>query len=51
VINGRYLGIEVKGTGGRQADDQKQFELRALAPDSVYILARSLENMIRACGL
>ncbi|SRR5260221_6482461 len=45
VIDGMYVGIEVKGTGGRQSDNQKEFELRLQAAGGEYILAYTIEDV------
>jgi Holliday junction resolvase len=48
VMNGRYVGIEVKGTSGKQSDHQKEFQQKLEAAGGKYILARSLDDVIRA---
>lgn len=47
VVNGKYVGIEVKGTGGVQSDHQKQFQEELEAAGGRYILARSLDEVVQ----
>jgi len=44
--SGRFLGIEVKTKIGRQSEHQKLFEKRCLANGGIYILARSVDDLI-----
>jgi hypothetical protein len=46
VINGQYVGIECKGTKGKQSDNQKDFQRRLEAAGGRYILARSLDDVV-----
>jgi len=48
VIKGTYLGIELKGTGGTQSEEQKKFQTRLEAAGGKYILARSSEDVEEA---
>lgn len=48
VVNGRYVGIEVKGPKGKQTDDQLNFSDSLRAAGGYYILARSVEEVILA---
>jgi hypothetical protein len=45
VVDGRYIGIEVKGTGGKQSEAQKQFQEKLEKAGGRYILAYSLEDI------
>jgi hypothetical protein len=45
VVRGRYVGIEVKGTNGRQNPDQKLFEQELMKAGGQYILAASIEDV------
>lgn len=44
VIRGQYVGIEVKGTGGKQSPHQKEFQGRLELAGGKYILAHSWEE-------
>ena len=46
VRNGKYIGCEVKGTDGKQSDDQMDFARRLIKAGGEYILARSLDGFI-----
>lgn len=46
VINGQYVGIEVKGTNGKQSENQKEFQARLEKSGGKYILTDSLEKLI-----
>lgn len=46
VINGNYVGIEVKGLKGYQSPDQKSFQEGLEGAGGRYILARSLDDVI-----
>jgi hypothetical protein len=48
VINGQYVGIEVKGAKGRQSDNQKEFQRRLEAAGGKYVLAYSLDDVLNA---
>lgn len=45
VVGGRYIGIEVKGTGGRQNENQKEFQRQLEKAGGMYILASSVEDV------
>ena len=45
-IKGRFIGIEVKQLKGRQTPNQRSFEERVIKEKGVYILARSVEDVI-----
>jgi len=47
VVRGQFVGIEVKGSDGRQSPDQKKFEEELTKSGGIYILARSLEVVIK----
>jgi hypothetical protein len=46
VIDGQYVGIEVKGPKGKQSAHQKEFQKKLEAAGGKYILAYSLEDVI-----
>ena len=46
VIKGQYVGIEVKGTGGKQSDHQKEFQENLERAGGKYLLVYSLEDFI-----
>jgi hypothetical protein len=47
VVCGKYVGIEVKGTEGKQSEHQKKFEDGLKKCGGIYILARPLEDVIK----
>jgi len=48
VIDGQFVGIEVKGPRGRQSADQKIFERRLIENGGKYILAKSVTDIEEA---
>jgi hypothetical protein len=48
VVNGQYVGIEVKAPRGRQSDHQKEFQRRLEEAGGKYILAYSIDEIISA---
>lgn len=48
LIRGRFLAIECKSTTGDQREEQRRFQLRVEAEGGVYVLARSVDDVIRA---
>lgn len=46
--NGRRLEIEVKAPGGRQSEDQVNFQRMIERFGGLYVLARSLEDVRKA---
>jgi len=46
VFGGHAVFVEIKAPDGRQSDKQKVFEQRVNAAGAVYVLARSLEDVI-----
>lgn len=48
VINGQYVGIEVKAPGGRQSEHQKEFQRRLELAGGKYVLATSLDSVMKA---
>lgn len=46
IINGRYVGVEVKASHGQQSPDQKIFEANLRNAGGDYWLVRSLEELI-----
>lgn len=47
VINGQYVGIEVKGPKGRQSENQQGFQRQLEAAEGKYILAYSIDDVER----
>lgn len=45
VINGQYVGIEVKAPKGRQSENQKEFQRQLEAVGGKYILAYSIDDV------
>lgn len=50
VYRGRYVGIEVKGEKGKQSPGQEQFQANLEAAGGLYIVARSLDDVIGFFG-
>lgn len=50
VIEGRYVGIEVKGPKGEQSRTQTEFQVELTRAGGLYILARSLEDVTKVFG-
>jgi len=48
VMNGQYVGIEVKAPKGKQSGNQKQFQVQLEAVGGRYILAYSIDDVISA---
>jgi VRR-NUC domain len=46
VVNGQYVGIEVKAPKGKQSDHQKEFQKNLENAGGKYILAYSLDDVI-----
>jgi hypothetical protein len=46
VINGKYVGIEVKVPKGKQSEGQKEFEGRLKKAGGDYWLIRSVEELL-----
>lgn len=46
VVNGQYVGIEVKAPGGKQSEHQKEFQRRLEEAGGRYLLACSLDDVI-----
>jgi len=51
VIEGRYVGIEVKASKGRQSEHQKAFQRELEEAGGLYIIARSLSLSFWSCML
>lgn len=45
VVNGRFIGLEVKSESGRQSDEQKEFERNVTKNGGAYYLIRSIEDV------
>jgi hypothetical protein len=48
VINGQYVGIEVKAPKGKLRDSQVEFQKNLEAAGGKYILAYSLDDVMMA---
>lgn len=46
VIDGIFVGIEVKAPHGKQSEHQKEFQKNLEAAGGIYILAYSLDDVI-----
>lgn len=46
VVNGQYVGIEVKAPRGKQSEHQMEFQRRLEAAGGRYILAYSIDDVI-----
>lgn len=49
IKDGIFIGLEVKRPGGKQSDDQKEFEKNCLKAGGKYHIVTSLED-VRALG-
>lgn len=47
IIKGQFVGIEVKKPDGKQSPDQKIFEKECNKNGGKYILARSVEDVMK----
>lgn len=47
VINGRFVGIEVKTKTGKQSEHQARFQQELEEAGGKYILARDLDDVIK----
>lgn len=45
IMNGRFIGIEVKAAKGKQSEAQKNWETNCTLAGGLYILARSVEDV------
>ena len=50
-VRGRYVGIELKAARGRQSPGQVRFQAACEAAGGQYILARSVDEVMRALGV
>ena len=46
--NGKYYAIELKSTEGKQSKEQKEFEKKTIKEGGVYLLIRSIDDLISA---
>jgi len=51
VINGRFIGIEVKSATGKQEPEQVEWQAKLERAGGQYILARSWEDVAAALNL
>lgn len=49
IKDGIFIGLEVKRPGGKQSDDQKEFEKKCLKAGGQYHIVTSLDD-VRALG-
>ena len=47
VHKGKYIGVEVKGTDGKQSDNQINFQRELETAGGKYLLVRSLDEFIK----
>ena len=45
VIQGRYVGLEIKDVAGRQSETQKLFQKQLEAAGGIYLLIRQVEEL------
>jgi hypothetical protein len=45
VVDGRFIGLEIKGTGGTQSPQQRDFQRRLEKAGGIYILCYELDNV------
>lgn len=48
VVDGLYVGLELKAPRGKQSDRQQAFQHQLEEAGGVFVLAHSLEDVIRA---
>jgi hypothetical protein len=48
IICGQYVGIECKSTIGKQSDNQRLFQIGVEKAGGVYIIVRSVEDLLQA---
>jgi hypothetical protein len=48
VINGRYVGLEVKTPSGKMNDNQAEFSRNLMKAGGLYFVVRSLDDAVRA---
>jgi len=46
VVNGQYVGIEVKAPGGKQSEHQKEFQRQLEAAGGRYIIVHSIDDVL-----
>lgn len=46
VVNGIYVGVEVKNATGKMKENQEAFRIALTKAGGIYILARSLDDVI-----
>lgn len=46
VMDGIYIGVEVKGTNGKQSDGQKVFQEELEKAGGMYLLVHSMEEFL-----
>ena len=45
ILNGRFIGVEVKTKTGRQSEAQKNWQRNCERAGGIYILARSVDDV------
>jgi len=50
VVDGNYIGIECKGSDGKQSELQKIFQSNLERAGGIYVLVRTLEDLIAVVG-
>ena len=46
ILNGRFIGIEVKSERGRLSEHQEAFRDRVVKAGGLYLVCRSLEDLV-----
>lgn len=47
LVNGLFLGVEVKGPDGQQSEDQLEFQRRVVDAGGIYLLANDFITTLR----
>ena len=50
VVEGRFVGIEVKSTNGKQSQRQKMFEGQCKKAGGEYFIVKSIDDLERLMG-
>ena len=50
-VGGQFIGIEVKTKTGKMLDSQKRFRQRFVESGGIYILARSVDDVLEICKI
>lgn len=47
VVNGQYVGLEIKAPGGKQSEHQKEFQRRLEKAGGRYIVAYAIDDVMK----